>query len=85
MSVRETTAPGRGSMTASLRVGIHTAIDTIAGEAAVTVVAAAAVGARITSGTGTGTETESGTGTGIAAGAGRTAEPGLEAGVEVRT
>lgn len=89
MIVRETTAPGRGNMTAFHQGGTHTAIATIAGEVAVTVVAAAGVGAKITSET----ATEKGTGTGIgteigiaiAAGAGHTAELGLEAGVQVRT
>lgn len=92
MIVRETTAPERGIMTATHREGTPTAIATIAGEAAVavTVVAAAGVGARIAPvtaterGTGIGTGTEIGI-CEIAVGAGHTAELGLEAGVEVRT
>lgn len=91
MIVSEMTAPGRGSMTATHQGGIHIVIATIAGEAAVavTVVAAVEVGARIASETvtekGIGTETGTETGIEIAAGADHTAEPGLEAGVEVRT
>lgn len=91
MIVRETIVHGRGNMTATHQGGIHTVIATTAGEvaAAVTVVAAAGVGARITSETATerGTGIERGTETGIeiAAGAHPTAELGLEAGVEVRS
>lgn len=89
MIVRETTAPGRGIMTATHRGGTRTVIATIAGEAAVTVEAAAGVGARIASETvterGIGIERGTEIGTEIAAGAGQTAELGPEAGVEVRT
>lgn len=91
MIVRETTAPGRGIMTATHRGGTRTVIATIAGEAAVAVTAeaAAGVGARIASETvterGIGIERGTEIGTEIAAGAGQTAELGPEAGVEVRT
>lgn len=91
MIARETTAPGRGIMIATHQGGTRTVNATIAGEAAVAVTAevAAAVGARIACVTGTGREREIETGTEreteIAAGAGHTAEPGPEAGVEVRT
>lgn len=92
MTVRETTVPGRGIMTATCQGGTRIAIATIAGGAAVaaTVGAAAGVGARIAfeivteRGTGKGTETGIGTGIAIEAGAGHTAELGLEAEVEVR-
>lgn len=93
MTVRGTTVPGRGIMTATHQGGTRTAIATTAGEVAVavTVEAAAGVGARTVSeivterGTGIGTETGTEIGIEIEAGAGPTAELCLEAEVEVRT
>jgi len=92
MIVRETTAPERGNMTACNHGGTRTAIASTAEEAtvALSVVAAAAVGAKITSETVSERGIRKETGTGIeieieiAAGAGHPAELGLEAGVEVR-
>lgn len=89
MIVRETTAQGRGIMTGTHQGETRTASATIAGEGAVavSVVAAAGVGARIATETERGIGIEKGTEIGIeiAAGAAHTAELGLEAGAEVRT
>lgn len=81
MTEREMIVPERGIMTATHQEGTLTAIAIIAGEAAVTVVVAAAVGARTTFETVKEREIE--IGTEIAAEASHSAEHSLQAGAEV--